>query len=190
MTPILFLLPALIACFILTGIHTYLGIHVISREVIFVDIALAQIAALGMTVAFLMGYDPHSQSSYFFGLGFTFLGALFFAYFKDRDLPQEAIIGISFAVSSALAILVADRVPHGAEHIKYILTGDILWVTWPQILKTGGLYLLLGLFHFMFREKFILISTQHDQAQSMGLKIWFWDLLFYLSFGLVITSSV
>lgn len=190
MNPILFLLPALIACLILTGIHTYLGIHVISRGVIFVDIALAQIAALGMTVAFLFGFEHNSQASYFFALGFTFLGAVFFAYFKDDRLPQEAIIGVSFAVSSALGILIADRLPHGSEHIKYILSGDILWVSWPQIIKTAVIYSLLGLFHYALREKFLLVSTQPKEAERRGLKIWFWDLLFYLSFGLVITSSV
>jgi len=190
MNPILFLLPALLACFILTGIHTYLGIHVISRGVIFVDIALAQIAALGMTVALLFGFENGSQASYFFALGFTFMGAIFFAYFKDDKLPQEAIIGVSFAVSSALGILIADRMPHGSEHIKYLLSGDILWVTWPQIIKTAVIYSLLGIFHYVLRDRFLLLSTNPDEAKRQGLKIWFWDLLFYLSFGLVITSSV
>ncbi|MBI2067512.1 MAG: metal ABC transporter permease [Deltaproteobacteria bacterium] len=190
MNALLFLLPAFAACLVLTGIHTYLGIHVISRGVIFVDIALAQIAALGMTVAFLIGLPPDSQTAYFFTLGFTFLGALFFAYFRDKKIPQEAIIGVSFAMSSALAILLSDKIPHGSEHLKYILAGNILWVSWAQILKTAVIYLILGIFHFLVRGKLILISTKPEEAEQRGLKVWFWDLVFYLSFGLVITSSV
>ena len=190
MTVLIFLLPALVACLILTGIHTYLGIHVVSRGVIFVDIALAQIAALGMTVAFLFGFHPEGQIAYFFALGFTFIGALFFAYFREKKIPQEAIIGVSFAVSSALAILIADRIPHGSEHLKYILAGNVLWVGWPQIIKTAVIYGLLGLFHFALRKKFLLVSMNPEEAARRGLKLWFWALLFYLSFGLVITSSV
>lgn len=184
------LLPSFAACLVLTGIHTYLGIHVISRGVIFVDIALAQIAALGMTVAFLIGFGPESQTAYFFALGFTFLGALFFAYFRDRRIPQEALIGVSFAVSSAAAILLADRIPHGSEHLKYILAGNILWVSWAQVIKTAVIYLILGTLHFFVRGKLILISTNPEEAERKGLKVWFWDLVFYLSFGIVITSSV
>lgn len=185
-----FLLPAFLACLVLTGIHTYLGIHVISRGVIFVDIALAQIAALGMTVAFLLGFSPESQTAYFFGLGFTVIGSLFFAFFREERVPQEAIIGVSFAVSSALAVLLADRIPHGSEHLKFILTGNILWVSWPQIVKTAVIYALLGFFHYFYRRSFLLVSTDPARARREGRKVWLWDLLFYLSFGLVITSSV
>jgi zinc/manganese transport system permease protein len=190
MTELLFLLPAFLACLILTGIHTYLGIHVITRGVIFVDIALAQIAALGMTVAFLIGFPPESQTAYFFALGFTFVGAFFFAYFREEKIPQEAIIGVSFAVSSALAILLADAIPHGSEHLKYLLSGNILWVSWHQIVKTAAIYSVLGLFHYLFRRHFLLVSQNPEEAKRKGLRLWLWDLLFYLSFGLVITSSV
>lgn len=190
MNELLFLLPALLACLVLTGIHTYLGVHVISRGVIFVDIALAQMAALGMTVAFLMGFEPESQMAYFFGLGFTFLAALFFSFFRDEQIPQEAIIGISFVVSSALGILLADKSPHGSEHLKYILSGNILWVSWLQIIKTFLIYSTLGILHYFFRKKMLLVSEKPQEAKKQGLKIWAWDLFFYLSFGLVITSSV
>lgn len=190
MNAAVFLLPAFAACLVLTGIHTYLGIHVVSRGVIFVDIALAQIAALGMTVAFLVGFPLESQAAYFFALGFTCLAALFFAYFRDEKIPQEAIIGVSFAVSSALAILLADRIPHGAEHLKYILSGNILWVSWPHIIKTLVIYAVIGAFHYKLRNPFLLVSTDPDEAARRGLKVWLWDLMFYVSFGLVITSSV
>ena len=190
MSSLTFLFPAFLACLVLTGIHTYLGIHVITRGVIFVDIALAQIAALGMVVALWLGLPHESGAVYLFGLGFTSLGALFFAYFRDDRLPQEAIVGVSFAVSSALAIWVANGLPHGSEHIQEILSGNILWVTGPQIFKTAILYGLLGYFHYRFREKFLLVSADPAQARRQGLRLWLWDLLFYLSFGVVITSSV
>ncbi len=190
MNIIIFLLPAFIACIILTGIHTYLGIHVIHRGVIFVDIALAQIAALGMTVALHYGFEPQSSATYFFALGATSLGALFFAYFRDEKISQEVIIGVSFAVSSAMGILISDRLPHGSEHLKQILSGDILWVTWPQLQKTAIIYAILGIFHFLIRHNLWLVSIGPDRARAKGLRLWVWDLIFYLSFGLVITSSV
>lgn len=186
----IFLLPPLIACLILTGIHTYLGLQVINRGVIFVDIALAQIAALGMTVAFVMGHELDSQATYFFGLGFTLLGALFFAFFRDDIIPQEALIGVSFAVSSALSLLLADKAPHGAEHLKFILNGNILWVSWSQIIKTALIYSVLGFIHYRVRKKMLLVSNNPLEARTRGLNIKLWDLFFYVSFGLVITSSV
>ncbi len=190
MNPLLFLLPPLVACLILTVIHAYLGIHVIKRGVIFVDIALAQIAALGMTAAFFLGHEPESQTAYLFGLAFTCLGAVFFAYFRHSRIPQEAVIGVSFAVSSAMAILIADRTPHGSEHLKLILSGNILWVGWPQLAKTAAIYAVLGIFHYVLRERFLKISEDYEGAKRAGTRVWLWDLVFYLSFGLVITSSV
>lgn len=190
MNAFVFLLPAFLACVVLTGIHTYLGIHVISRGVIFVDIALAQMAALGMTVAFLIGFPPESEPAYFIALGFTFLGAFFLSSFRNEKISQEALIGVVFAVSSALSILLADAIPHGSEHLKYILSGNILWVSGPQIFKTATIYLILGGLHFFFRKSFFLVSTQPDEARRQGKRVWLWDLFFYLSFGIVITSSV
>jgi zinc/manganese transport system permease protein len=181
-----------VACLILTGIHAYLGIHVLSRKVIFVDIALAQIAALGATVAFLLDYDPRSEGAYYFSLCFAVLAAAIFALTRTRveRVPQEAIIGLTYAVASATAILLADISPHGAEHLKDLLAGSIVWVTPHQIIKTGILYSIIGAFHFIFRKTFLLISLNPEEAYARGIRVRFWDFLFYLSFGVVITSSV
>jgi zinc/manganese transport system permease protein len=181
-----------LACLILTGIHVYLGIHVISRKVIFVDIALAQIAALGSTVAFLLGYDPRSEGAYWISLGFAVLAAIVFALTRTKRerVPQEATIGLTYATASAAAILLADISPHGAEHLHDLLAGSIVWVTPAQIAKTAILYTALGIFHFVFRRQFLLISLHHEEAYSRGMNVRFWDFLFYLSFGVVITSSV
>ena len=181
-----------LACLILTGIHVYLGIHVISRKVIFVDIALAQIAALGGTVAFLFGYDPRSEGAYWCSLAFAVLAAGVFALTRTRveRVPQEAVIGLTYATASAAAILLADISPHGAEHLHDLLAGSIVWVTPAQIVKTAVLYALLGLFHFVFRRRFLLISLHPERAYAEGVRVRLWDFLFYLSFGVVITSSV
>ena len=148
------------ACVVLVGIHAYLGMHVIQRKVIFVDLALAQIAALGATFGFLLGLSPHSQTAYVFSLVFAIIGAAIFAVTRMRHerIPQEAIIGITYAVALALAILVADRAPEGSEHIKETLTGTLLWVRWPTILKTAGIYALVGLLHVALRKPFFEIS--------------------------------
>ncbi len=187
------LLPAFVASLILTGIHAYLGVHVVERGVIFVDLSLAQIAALGTTVAYLAGYDLHARAAYLFSLGFTFLGAAIFAFsrvHRKTRIPQEAIIGIVYAVSAALAILVMSKATQETEHLKEMLVGNILSVTWPELGKTAGLYALVGLFHYVFRERFLLISMQEEEAERRGWNVRFWDFLFYVSFGFVVTSSV
>ena len=180
------------ACVVLVGIHAYLGLHVIQRKVIFVDLALAQIAALGATFGFLLGLSPHSRTAYVFSLAFAIVGAAIFALTRMRHerIPQEAIIGITYAVALALAILVADRAPEGSEHIKETLTGALLWVRWPTIFKTAGIYALVGLLHVALRKPFFEISFHPDQAYAQGLKVRFWDFIFYVTFAFVITSSV
>lgn len=186
------MLPAFFECLVLVGIHSYLGIHVIKRQVIFVDLALAQIAALGTTVAFLFGIMPKTTAAYWFSLGFTFIGAAVFSLsrFRKGKIPQEAVIGLVYALAAAVSILVIDKAPHGAEHIKEILTGSILWVKWQTIGKAAVVYAAIGAFHFIFRDKFLLISNNPEQAYQSGISVKLWDFLFYLSFGIVITHSV
>jgi zinc/manganese transport system permease protein len=181
-----------LACLVLTGIHTYLGIHVITREVIFVDLSLAQIAALGTTFAFLIGYALDSPMSYIISLTFTFLGAAVFALsrFREREASQEAIIGIAYACASALTVLVISNAPHGAEHIKDMLAGSILWAKTDTVLHTAKVYSVIGVFHILFSRIFLMVSEDLSGARARGLSIRFWDFLFYVSFGFVITSSV
>jgi zinc/manganese transport system permease protein len=188
----LFLLAPFVASLILTGIHAYLGVHVVERGVIFVDLALAQIAALGATVAIVVGMDPHGRGSYWISLGFTFLGAAIFAFARTRrgHIPQEAFIGIAYSVASAMAILLMSKATGETEHLKDMLVGNILAVSWPEVRKTAVLYALVGIFHYVFRKKFLLISMNHEKADSLGVSVRFWDFLFYASFGFVVTSSV
>src|SRR2546422_1799024 len=181
-----------LASLILTGIHAYLGVHVVERGVIFVDLALAQIAALGATVAILVGMDPHGRASYWISLGFTFLGAAIFAVARTRrgHIPQEAFIGIAYAVASAMAILLMSKATGETEHLKDMLVGNILAVSWAEVRRTALLYGVVGLFHYMFRKNFLLISMNHEKAESLGINVRLWDFLFYASFGFVVTSSV
>ena len=184
--------PAFFECLILVGIHSYLGIHVIKRKVIFVDLALAQVAALGTTVGFLFGIIPGTVGAYWFSLSFAILGAAIFSLSRLRNekIPQEAVIGLVYAIAAAVVILVIDKAPHGAEHIKELLTGSILWVKWETIAYAAIVYAGIGLFHFIFRKKFLLISNNPEKAYQEGISVRFWDFLFYVSFGLVITHSV
>lgn len=181
-------------CLILVGIHGYLGLHVLRRQVIFVDLALAQIAGLGAVVALARGHEPGTLASFCYSLGATVLGAFVFSLTRSRNhdskVPQEALIGITYVIASAAAILVADRAPEGAEHIKELLAGSILWVTWPVVIKDLVIYSAVGLFHYVFRKKFILISENPEEAYRQGINVRLWDFLFYLSFGVIITLSV
>jgi len=187
-----FLIWPFVASLILTGIHAYLGVHVVERGVIFVDLALAQIAALGATIAILVGMDPRGRGAYFLSLGFTFLGAGIFALARTRrgHIPQEAFIGIAYAVASATAILAMSKATGETEHLKDMLVGNILAVSRAEVIKTAVLYGVIGVFHYFFRKKFLLISTDPATAEASGLNIKFWDFLFYASFGFVVTSSV
>ena len=188
----LFLLAPLAASLILTGIHAYLGVHVVERGVIFVDLALAQLAALGAVVALIMGLDPHGGSAYWISLGFTFLGAFIFSIAKSKraHIPQEAFIGIAYAVASAAAILAMSKATGETEHLKDMLVGNILAVSWAEVGRTAGLYGVIGLFHYIFRKRFLLISMNPKEAEAQGISVRLWDFLFYASFGLVVTSSV
>ena len=190
-----FLAPCFVASLILAGIHAYLGVHVVERGVIFVDLSLAQIAALGATIALLLpvsGGDPHAPVVYWISLAFTFLGALVFATIRSRRarIPQEAIIGICYAVASAGAILAMSKATSESEHLKDMLVGNILAVSWAEVGKTALLYGAIGVFHYIFRKQFLAISMSHERAEAQGLSVKFWDFLFYASFGFVVTSSV
>ncbi|OFV93046.1 MAG: ABC transporter [Acidobacteria bacterium RIFCSPLOWO2_12_FULL_65_11] len=190
-----FLAAPFAASLILTGIHAYLGVHVVERGVIFVDLSLAQIAALGATIALLLpisGGDPHGPAVYWTSLAFTFIGALVFSTIRGRHarIPLEAIIGICYAVASAAAILAMSKATSESEHLKDMLVGNILAVSWPEVGATAALYGAVGLFHYIFRHKFLAISMDPKRAQAEGMSIRLWDFLFYASFGFVVTSSV
>jgi len=188
-----FLILPFLASLILTGIHAYLGVHVVERGVIFVDLALAQIAALGATTAILIGMDPHGTGAYWMSLGFTFVGAGIFTFVRSRQkrIPLEAFIGITYAVASAAAIIAMSKATGETEHLKDMLVGNILAVSRYDVLKTAVLYGVIGLFHFIFRKRFLAISLSHNSAEaSPDLNVRLWDFLFYASFGFVVTSSV
>jgi zinc/manganese transport system permease protein len=190
-----FLAAPFAASLILTGIHAYLGVHVVERGVIFVDLSLAQIAALGATIAILMPFsngDPHAPVVYWVSLLFTFIGAFVFSTIRSKRarIPQEAIIGICYAVASAAAILAMSKSTSESEHLKDMLVGNILAVSWGEVGKTAALYGAIGLFHYVFRRRFLAISMDAKRAEAEGTSIRFWDFLFYASFGFVVTSSV
>jgi len=182
------LLAPFVAAMIILLTHAYFGLHIIQRGVIFVDLALAQIAALGGTVAFLMGAEPGSDTIYAFSFGFTLLGALIFTgtRMKDSPVPQEALIGITYVVASAAVLLLAGLTSEGTEHIRESLTGSLIWVTWPIVGKMMISYGAVGLFHFLFRRPLLAITF----APKGEKRIFFWDLMFYASFGFAVTSSV
>jgi zinc/manganese transport system permease protein len=183
----------LLACLLLALIHPALGQHVLARGVIFVDLALAQIAALGQSVAFLLGAEPHDPRMYFWSFGFTLLGAALFSFLWDREhsVLQEAFIGISFALATAGTLLLLSNAPHGAEHVSGALSGEALgWVTWRDIIIMATLYAIVGAFLYFGRRQLRLCSEDPKKAKEQGLSVKKWDFLFYASFGLVVTSSV
>src|SRR5438105_2258765 len=168
-----FLVWPFMASLILTGIHAYLGVHVVERGVIFVDLALAQIAALGATIAILAGMDPHGQGAYWLSLAFTFVGAAIFAFARTRrgHIPQEAFIGIAYAVASAAAILLMSKATGETEHLKDMLVGNILAVSRHEVLKTADRYGVIGIFHYICRRRFLLLSTDPEQPQANPMSL-------------------
>lgn len=180
------------ACVVLVGIHAYLGMHVIRRGVIFVDLALAQFSALGAAFGLILGHELETSAGHFAGGAFALAGAVFFALIRPRhrEMPQEAIIGVAYAAASAATILVLDRAPHGAEHTKHLLVGSILWVDWAVVGKLALSYTVLGGVLWRFHDRIMTVSTGTEAARAAGLSPVGWDLLFYGIFAMVVTSSV
>ncbi|MEO8185948.1 MAG: metal ABC transporter permease [Burkholderiaceae bacterium] len=186
------LLWPFVAGLVLTLVHAWFGLHVLARGVVFVDLSLAQIAALGLTVAILAGYGVQSEAAYWYALAFALGGALLFALVRgvERRIQQEAVIGIVYVVSASLGVIALDRAPQGAEHIKQLLIGSILTVTPQEVAALAGLYALIGVVHLAVRRALIEVSFDPQLAVSRGRRLFIWDVVFYASFAVVVTSSV
>lgn len=181
-------MPPFVVAIVILLTHAYFGLHIIQREVIFVDLALAQIAALGSTVAFLTGAEHGSIEGYAFAFAFTLLGALIFSVTRmdDSPVPQEALIGITFVVASAAVILLSSFSAEGTEHLRDTMTGALIWVTWPTVFKVAAAYAAIGLFHFALRRTMLAISFAPYRVKALRT----WDFVFYATFGVTITASV
>lgn len=185
-------LPFLLSL-LLTGIHAYLGLHVLARKIVFVDLALAQIAALGATVAFMLGYAPQTTAAYVYSLLFTLAGAVMLSFSRNwtgAKISQEAIVGVIYVVSAAAALLLVDQAPQGAEHLKQILIGSILTASLGDVAKLAALYGAIGALFWFWRAPLQRVSLQAEALQKDKFKIWCWDFAFYAMFGAVVTSSV
>jgi zinc/manganese transport system permease protein len=182
----------IVACVLLPWLLVYLGLHVVKRGIIFIDIAMAQMASLGICLAVLLRLDLESSTTFAIALGFTLVGAAIFSVTGKRtsQIPQEAVIGISYVVAAAAAVLMLSRAAEGDEQIKQMLVGNILLVTPVEVWKCFGLFLAVGIFHFVLRRNFLLVSFDRDAAYAKGLRVRWWDFLFYAAFGLVVTSFV
>jgi zinc/manganese transport system permease protein len=183
---------ALLTALVLAGIHSYLGFHVVSRGVIFVDISMAQAAAFGAVVALTLGLQTHSWAAYFVSLFFTMAGAAIISVSRTRDnrIPQEAFIGVIYAGFSAGAILLLAGHPGGTEELEQMLTGSLLTMRLYDLISTTVLYSAIGIFHWLLRRRFFRLSEDRAGAIKDRWAIGWWDFLFYASFGLVVTSSV
>jgi len=182
----------IVACVLLPWLLVYLGLHVVQRGIIFIDIAMAQMASLGICLAVLLHLDLESWTTFGIALGFTLAGAAIFSVTGKRasQIPQEAVIGISYVVAAAAAVLLLSRAAEGDEEIKNMLVGNILLVTPREVWERFALFAAVGLFHFVLRRNFLLVSFDRDGAYQKGLRVRWWDFLFYAVFGLVVTSFV
>ncbi len=180
------------ACILLTLVYTYFGCHVLKREIIFIDLSLAQLAALGTTVAFYMHLELDSPGSFALSLLFIVAGAAFFASTRNlsASIPQEAVIGIVYVVGASVALLIASQMPHGAEHLKTLLNGSILWIDWQGVLLIFCVILIVGMVHRITGKKLIEQSRTYKNPLGQNSPSWTSDFLFYITLGLVIVFSV
>lgn len=187
-----FFRTALLASLVLAGIHAYLGFHVVRRGVIFVDLALAQMAALGVAVGVVLQIHENPIAAYLLALGMTLVGAASFAWLRrqERQVPLEAFIGIVFATAQALVFLVLEKSPAGPEHLKETLVGTLFTIAPDKVLKTAILYAVIGTMHVVLRRPFFEITNDPRTAHARGRRLFAWDFLFYATFGFVVTSSV
>ena len=182
----------IVACVLLPWLLVYLGLHVVQRGIIFIDIAMAQMASLGICLAVLLHIDLESWTTFGIALAFTLAGAGIFSVTGKRasQIPQEAVIGIAYVVAAAAAVLLLSRAAEGDEEIKNMLVGNILLVTPREVWERFALFAAVGIFHFVFRKNFLLVSFDRDGAHQKGLRVRWWDFFFYAVFGLVVTSFV
>jgi zinc/manganese transport system permease protein len=173
-------------------IHSYFGIHVLRRNVIFADLALSQLAALGATIAFAIGYSPLSAAGFAYSFLFTVLGAVLLTLSRRLAdfVSQEAFVGVLYVMATAGTVLVVDRAPQGAEHVKKILVGSILTVGPEELVKFVAIYAGIGFLHFMARRPLLALSEKRAVANYGAISVLLWDFFFFLSFGAVVTSSV
>ena len=187
-----FLAAPFAMCLLLVGIHCYLGLHVLARGVVFVDLSLAQVASLGASIALLIRPEEHhSPLGYAISLTATFIAAAVFSFARrfEKQISQEALIGITYAFASAAVVLVVDRLAHGAEHLKEALVGELLWVSWADVLRTFAIYSVVAAIHWIFRAKFLKSSFEQNGTGEHSGTGGVWDFIFYALFGVVITSS-
>ncbi len=187
------MLKPLVACLVLPGILVYYGLHIVRRGIIFVDLALAQVATLGTCLCLVLGHEASDMHAYFWSLVFTLGGALIFTFTRPPQharVPLEALIGIVYVVAAAAGILLLSKSPHGKEELQRTLVGDLLIVSWPEIWKTAALFAAIGVVHWVFRRQLIALSFDPEHARAGSLKVRAWDFLFYALFGLVVTSFV
>jgi len=189
---LIFMAPTICMCIILVGICGYVGIHVIMREVIFIDIALAQVAALGVSFGLFLGFEFSDTSLIFVSLLFTLLAALLLSASQrlGRIVPQEAFIGILYATGAAAVILAGDRLPHGAEQVHDLMVGHLLWVNWNEVLSYLTIYLILGLIYFFLHKKLLSISQIHKSESDSKESLMLWDFIFYALLGVLVTFAV
>src|SRR2546428_9657844 len=182
----------LVAAVVSPWLLVYLGVHVVQRGIIFIDIAMAQMASMGICVAVLFHLNLESPATFAIALGFTLVGAAIFSVTGKRtsQVPQEAVIGISYVVAAAAAVLLLSRAAEGDEQIKQMLVGNILLVTPVEVWKCFALFVAVGIVHFVLRRNFLVVSFDRDKAYEQGLRVRWWDFLFYAVFGLVVTSFV
>ena len=190
---ITFLGPPLAGCILLSIVYTYLGCHVLKREIIFIDLSLAQLAALGTTVAFVNGLDLESNEATILSILFIVVGSLFFAWARkfSNAIPHEAVIGIIYIFSASAGLLLSSQSSHGAEHIRSMLNGSILWITWAGILKLLAILIIPALIHFIYRSQMVDFSNSYkEQETKLSSKAYLWDFLFYFSIGIIIVFSI
>ncbi|MDH5446208.1 MAG: metal ABC transporter permease [Gammaproteobacteria bacterium] len=182
------LLPALAMSTLMLISHTYLGLHVLARGIIFIDLALAQIAALGMSIAFLLGEEAHGLTAQLYAFAATLIAAFAFASLRriKGKTTREVIIGCSYIVTTALSIMILSQTAQGMEELKSLFNGKILFASWDEIGFVAIIYLLLTILHWIYRKQFIALSFNSKQSTPGFL----WEVLFFVSFAIVITLAV
>ncbi len=183
-----FMVQALAAAVITGVLLSYLGVHVVGRGIVFVDLALGQISSLGVAFAAFIGTGLTSIP-----LIFTLVGALLMSFINIRDkrLKQEAVIGILYAFTSALTVLFISKTPHGDSDIQEVLFGNILSISWQQITLVGIVFGAIAIMHLIFARKFFNLTESFENGQNHSVGIFnVWNFLFYISIGLAIVFAV
>ncbi len=181
-----FMRHALITGLLVGIMCSFIGVYIVLRRIVFVGASLAQISSSGFAVGILFGIDPVLSA-----LGLTLMGVLIFGYnLQSKTIPQDSTLALGYTMASAGSILLLSKHPRGDADLMGLLFGNILTITPDQIYVLLATLIILGGIHLIFYKEFLFISFDPEMAETLGYRPQVWNIVFYITVGILISLAV